>query len=45
MHALIHVKKFIWAHETSNSMLRKTCSILYEVNLALLSHHPLLDFG
>jgi hypothetical protein len=45
MHALIHVKSFIWAHETSNPMLGKTCSILYEVNLGLLSHHPLLDFG
>jgi len=45
MHALIHVKSYIWAHEASNPMLSKTCSTLYEVNLALLSHLPLLDFG
>jgi hypothetical protein len=36
-HALIHVTKKL-AYEASNATFGK-------LNLALLSHHPLLDFG
>jgi hypothetical protein len=45
MHVLIVLKSLFLANEASNPTWGITCLILYELDLVLLSHDPLLDFG
>jgi len=44
VYAFIQVKKK-FVNEASNPTLSNTCLVLFELNLLLFSHHPLLNFG